>query len=105
MMKAQTGLVAPSASVPGAATTVQIMVKDSKKYAATGGWGFGDFTNGKPGNAKLMQTCFACQRSRLRLHALRPLRHQGVWKDVYRIEKRGQNVTTSNEPKPKRSPL
>jgi hypothetical protein len=25
------------ASVPGAATTVQIMVKDSKKYAATGG--------------------------------------------------------------------
>lgn len=28
------------ASVPGAATTVQVMVKDSKKYAATGGWGF-----------------------------------------------------------------
>jgi len=24
------------------------MVKDSKKYAATGGWGFADFTNGKP---------------------------------------------------------
>ncbi|MGH8100561.1 MAG: cytochrome P460 family protein, partial [Chthoniobacterales bacterium] len=36
------------------------MVKDSKKYAATGGWGFGDFTNGKPGNEKLMKTCFAC---------------------------------------------
>jgi hypothetical protein len=30
------------ASIPDAATTVQIMVKDSKKYAATGGWGFGD---------------------------------------------------------------
>jgi hypothetical protein len=27
-----------SASVPGSATTVQIMVKDSKRYAATGGW-------------------------------------------------------------------
>ncbi|RUW34723.1 cytochrome C oxidase subunit III, partial [Mesorhizobium sp. M1E.F.Ca.ET.041.01.1.1] len=36
------------ASVPGAATTVQVMVKDSKKYAATGGWGFGRFVDGKP---------------------------------------------------------
>jgi hypothetical protein len=39
---------------------MQFMVKDSKKYAATGGWGFGDFTNGKPRNEKLMKTCFAC---------------------------------------------
>jgi len=46
--------------VPGAGLNMQIMVKDSKKYAATGGWGFGDFTNGKPGDAKLMQTCFRC---------------------------------------------
>lgn len=36
------------AFVPGAPTTVQVMVKDSKKYAATGGWGFGRFVNGKP---------------------------------------------------------
>ncbi|WP_413770242.1 cytochrome P460 family protein, partial [Vibrio vulnificus] len=36
------------ASIPGAATTVQVMVKDSSKYAATGGWGFGRFINGKP---------------------------------------------------------
>jgi hypothetical protein len=28
---------------------VQFMVKDSKKYAATGGWGFADFTDGKAG--------------------------------------------------------
>jgi hypothetical protein len=34
--------------------------KDSKKYAATGGWGFGHFANGKPGNKGLMKTCFAC---------------------------------------------
>ena len=54
--------------VPSSGVNVQFVIKDSKKYAATGGWGFGDFTNGKPGNAKLMQTCFACQRSRLRLH-------------------------------------
>src|SRR5215468_4329492 len=46
--------------VPGSGVNVQFMVKDSKKYAATGGWGFGDFTNGKPGNERLMQTCFAC---------------------------------------------
>jgi hypothetical protein len=36
------------ASVPGAATTVQVMVKDSKKYVASGGWGFGRFVGGKP---------------------------------------------------------
>lgn len=46
--------------VPGSAVNMQFMVKDSKKYAATGGWGFGDFTDGKPGNAALMKTCFAC---------------------------------------------
>ena len=46
--------------VPSSGVNVQFVVKDSKKYAATGGWGFGDFTNGKPGNAKLMPTCFAC---------------------------------------------
>ena len=48
------------AFVPGSAVNMQFMVKDSKKYAATGGWGFGDFTNGKPGNAALMKTCYAC---------------------------------------------
>jgi hypothetical protein len=36
------------ASIPGAATTVQVMVKDSRKYAAMGGWGFGRFVNGRP---------------------------------------------------------
>jgi hypothetical protein len=46
--------------VAGSAVNVQFMVKDSKKYAATGGWGFADFTNGKPGNETLHQTCFPC---------------------------------------------
>ena len=46
--------------IPGSGVNMQFMMKDSKKYADTGGWGFADFTNGKPGNAKLMQTCFAC---------------------------------------------
>ena len=46
--------------VPGSGVNTQFMIKDSKKYAATGGWGFGDFTNGKPGDEKLMKTSFAC---------------------------------------------
>ena len=36
------------------------MVKDSKKYAATGGWGFADFTGGKAGGKPLHETCFPC---------------------------------------------
>ena len=46
--------------VAGPVVNVQFMVKDSKKYAATGGWGYADFTNGKPGNEALHQTCYAC---------------------------------------------
>ena len=47
-------------SFAGSAVNVQFMVKDSKKYAASGGWGYADFTNGKPGNEALHQKCFAC---------------------------------------------
>jgi hypothetical protein len=47
--------------VPGSPTNVQFMVKDSKKYAATGGWGFGHFNpDGKPVDAAFMKPCFAC---------------------------------------------
>ena len=46
--------------VPGAATNVQFMVKDSKKYAATGGWGFAQFKDGKPADAALVKSCFPC---------------------------------------------
>ena len=49
-------------SVPESAVNVQIMIKDSTKYAATGGWGFADFTTGKPGNEALHKTCFPCHR-------------------------------------------
>jgi hypothetical protein len=55
-----------SASVPGAATTVQIMVKESKKYATTGGWGFGRFVGGKPVDEAQHQTCFACHEARVK---------------------------------------
>ena len=50
-----------SLSVVGSATgKLQFMVKDSKKYAATGGWGFADFKDGKPGDKALHDTCFPC---------------------------------------------
>jgi hypothetical protein len=46
--------------VVGSPVNVQFMVKDSKKYAATGGWGFADFKDGKPGDKTLHETCFPC---------------------------------------------
>ena len=49
-------------SVAQSAENVQFMVKDSKKYAETGGWGFADFKNGKPGNEDLHKTCFPCHQ-------------------------------------------
>lgn len=39
---------------------VQFMVKDSKKYAATGGWGFAQFNDGKPAGEAVMKSCFSC---------------------------------------------
>ncbi|MBO9708797.1 MAG: cytochrome P460 family protein [Caulobacter sp.] len=54
------------ASIPGAATTVQVMVKDSKRYASTGGWGFGRFIDGKPVDQAQHQTCFACHAARVK---------------------------------------
>jgi hypothetical protein len=46
--------------VAGPATTVQFMVKESKKYAATGGWGFAQFKDSKPADEALLKTCFPC---------------------------------------------
>jgi hypothetical protein len=48
--------------VIGAPVNVQFMVKDSTKYAATGGWGFADFKDGKPGDKALHATCFPCHQ-------------------------------------------
>jgi Cytochrome P460 len=46
--------------VAGPPTNVQFMVKDSRKYASTGGWGFAQFTKGKPDDEAVHRTCFAC---------------------------------------------
>ena len=43
---------------------VQFMVKDSKKYASTGGWKYAQFDDGKPltDNA-MLQKCFDCHEA------------------------------------------
>jgi len=46
--------------VAGSATNIQFMVKDSRKYAATGGWGFAQFKDGKPDDTAQLKTCFPC---------------------------------------------
>jgi len=51
--------------VAGAPTPfyLQFMEKDSKKYAATGGWGYSSFdNNGKPTGTASMQSCYPCHQ-------------------------------------------
>lgn len=55
-----------TATVPGAATTVQVMVKDSQRYAATGGWGYGRFIDGQPVDEAQHRTCHACHAARVK---------------------------------------
>ena len=51
----------PQSFVPGPPTNTQFMVKDSKKYAATGGWGYGHFNkDGTTGTDAQLKTCFPC---------------------------------------------
>ncbi len=51
----------PQSFVPGPPTNVQFMVKDSKKFASTGGWGYAHFDkDGKPGTAAALETCAPC---------------------------------------------
>ena len=39
---------------------VQFMVKDARKYASTGGWGFAQFDDGKPASEAVHNKCFSC---------------------------------------------
>jgi hypothetical protein len=48
--------------VAGAPVNLQFVVKDSKKYAATEGWGFAQFKDGKPAGEALLKTCFPCHQ-------------------------------------------
>jgi hypothetical protein len=50
--------------VPGPPTNIQFMVKDSKKYTATGGVAFAQFDNGKPLSDKAMlKSCYECHQA------------------------------------------
>jgi hypothetical protein len=42
---------------------VQFMVKDSRRYASTGGWGFAQFDDGKPADEAMHKTCFPCHET------------------------------------------
>src|SRR5262249_28170509 len=53
----------PQSFVAGPLMNVQFMVKDSKKYAATGGCGFADFKDGKPQDQAVHKTCFPCHEA------------------------------------------
>ena len=46
----------------GSPINMQFMVKDSKKYATTGGWNFADFKDGKLGSPALLNTCYSCHQ-------------------------------------------
>jgi hypothetical protein len=50
----------PQSFVAGPPVNVQFMVKDSKKYAATAGWGFAQFKDGLPVEDEALAPCFAC---------------------------------------------
>jgi hypothetical protein len=56
----------PQSFVAGSAPAwyLQFMVKDSKKYAATGGWGFAQFDkDGKPAPEADLKKCFPCHQA------------------------------------------
>jgi hypothetical protein len=50
----------PQSFIAGAPTNVQFMVKDSTKYASTGGWGFAQFNDAKLVDAAGLGACFGC---------------------------------------------
>uniref|UniRef100_UPI0035C9F486 cytochrome P460 family protein n=1 Tax=uncultured Sphingomonas sp. TaxID=158754 RepID=UPI0035C9F486 len=52
---------APQSFIAGDPTNVQVSVKNSGRWAASGGWGFAQFDGGKPNqDVKLTQSCAAC---------------------------------------------
>ena len=57
-----------NAFVPGEVVQIEFMVKDAKKYAKTGGWGFGRFIDGKPADEAAHGTCFPCHAGNVKDH-------------------------------------
>lgn len=42
---------------------VQFMVKDSEKYASTGGWGYAQFDDGQTASDEVLKTCHPCHQA------------------------------------------
>jgi hypothetical protein len=82
-------LGAPQGFVPGAVTTLQFMVKDSKRYASTGGWGFGRFINGKPVDEAQHEACFAC-------HAAHAKEHDFVFYTIRAVTNEAVRITVAD---------
>ena len=57
-----------TAFVPGEPQRIEFMVKNAKKYASTGGWGFGRFVNGNPADENQHATCFPCHLANVKGH-------------------------------------
>ena len=54
----------PQSYVAGAPRNgVQFMAKDSRKCAATGGWRFAQFDDGKPVDEAMLKACFPCHQT------------------------------------------
>lgn len=56
----------PETYVPGAQPRIEFMVKDSGRYASTGGWGFGRFVDGRAADEKQHSTCFPCHEANVK---------------------------------------
>jgi hypothetical protein len=54
--------------VPGVPQRIEFMEKNAKKYAGTGGWGFGRFVNGTPADEKEHGTCWPCHEANVKGH-------------------------------------
>jgi len=54
--------------VPGDPQRIEFMEKSAKKYAATGGWGFGRFVDRKPADDAAHATCFPCHQVNVKGH-------------------------------------
>ena len=71
--------------VAGPAMNVQFMVKDSKKYASTGGWGFAQFTNGKPDSEAVHKTVLPATNPPKRAILSSPVTHPDIFNSLNAI--------------------
>jgi hypothetical protein len=63
LMESAQAFGSPQSFVAGAPKNgLQFMVKDARKYASTGGWGYAQFDAAKPAARAVQETCFPCHQ-------------------------------------------